>query len=165
MRIENKKGASLVEYGSLVGLLSVLAVSSVLALGDRADGVFSEAAASLSNSVPRANDGGVAVLNPPGNHSVPACASATPGPGGQGYFVDLGSDGALSVGDTILGGGCYFQAASTIGAGNWMWSGASGPGSFTNEVEPGIYFLGTDGHTYFRPDFGTDLTITSATAQ
>lgn len=40
-KLKNVKGAALVEYGILVGLIAVLAISAVLALGEEVQTVFS----------------------------------------------------------------------------------------------------------------------------
>lgn len=47
----SKKGAALVEYGILAGLISVVSISSVLALGSKVDEIFSSAGQTLASKV------------------------------------------------------------------------------------------------------------------
>jgi len=48
----NNRGAALVEYGLLVGLVAVIAIGSVSALGSSVDRTFSDVAHSLSGAMP-----------------------------------------------------------------------------------------------------------------
>lgn len=80
----------------------------------------------------------------------------------DGYRVSL-VDGSLDPGDAIGGPLITFTTSSTLGAGQWIWSGTDGGTTFVNTAEPGIYYLGTDGFVYFVPDFGAVTTLTSAT--
>ena len=79
----------------------------------------------------------------------------------DGYRVTLG-DAKLDPGDAITDPLITFTTDSILGAGRWIWSGTFGGTTFTNESEPGVYHLGTDGFVYFVPDFGPVTTITSA---
>ena len=79
-----------------------------------------------------------------------------------GYRVDLGADNALGANDTIVDPWFDFDEAEELGAGQWIFTGTDGGSNFTNEVEPGTYFLGTDGFVYFVPSFGEVDTLTSA---
>ncbi|GLO68656.1 hypothetical protein MACH17_01730 [Phaeobacter inhibens] len=84
-----------------------------------------------------------------------------------GYLVTLG-DGSLDPGDSIGGGAVSFTAdggyPSGLGAGQWTWTGEAGGTPYTNEVEPGVYWLADNGDVYFVPDRGTVDFITSASA-
>lgn len=79
----------------------------------------------------------------------------------SGYLVTL-ADGSLDAGDVISGGLITFTTQLTIGAGNWVWSGTWGGGTYTNTQEPGVYYQGTDGNVYFVPDYGPVDTLTSS---
>ncbi|UWQ80638.1 Hint domain-containing protein [Leisingera sp. S132] len=81
----------------------------------------------------------------------------------SGYLVQLG-DGSLDHGDTITSTYSSFTTDQNLGAGNWSWTGSHGGTPYTNEVEPGVYYLATDGNVYFVPDFGPPDTFSSATA-
>ncbi|MBU2992969.1 Hint domain-containing protein [Octadecabacter sp. 1_MG-2023] len=78
-----------------------------------------------------------------------------------GYLVTLG-DGILDGGDAISGSQSTFTTSSTIGAGNWIWSGTYGGNSYNNIQDSGVYYEATDGNVYFIPD---NYMITSGTAQ
>lgn len=84
-----------------------------------------------------------------------------------GYLVTLG-DATLDTNDVIGGGFITFTPdsgyPSGLGAGDWIWSGTAGGISYTNELEPGRYWLADDGGVYFVPGYGSVDTITSATA-
>ncbi|SMX28703.1 Hemolysin, chromosomal [Pelagimonas phthalicica] len=80
----------------------------------------------------------------------------------NGYLVTLG-DGILDNGDAISGGLITFTTDTELGSGQWEWSGTWSGTTFTNEVEPGTFFLGTDGNTYFVPAYGPVDTLTSST--
>lgn len=80
----------------------------------------------------------------------------------DGYLVSLGTNSALDAGDSIAGGLVTFTTATTIGAGQWEWSGTWSGTTFTNELEPGVYYEATDGNVYFVPDFGPVDTLTSS---
>lgn len=82
----------------------------------------------------------------------------------SGYLVGLGADFALNAGDSISGALVSFTNQSNLGSGNWIWSGTWNGITFTNELEPGVYYLATDGNVYFVPDFGPVDTLTSASA-
>lgn len=79
----------------------------------------------------------------------------------SGYRVSL-VDGSLDPTDAITDPLITFNTDTVLGAGQWTWSGTFGGTTYTNEVEPGVYVLGTDGYVYFIPDFGPVDTITSA---
>lgn len=81
----------------------------------------------------------------------------------SGYLVTLG-DSTLDTGDVISGGYTAFTTDTVIGSGDWTWSGTVGGFPYTDEVEPGTYYLATDGNVYFTPDLGPVDTLTSATA-
>ncbi len=80
-----------------------------------------------------------------------------------GYLVTPGN-GSLDVGDIISGATVSFTAASTIGTGQWQWTGTYGSTSYTNEIETGTYYYATDGGIYFVPSLGPVSTLTNATA-
>ena len=80
----------------------------------------------------------------------------------NGYLVSLGSDQTLSIADDIGGSYASFTTDQSLGAGEWAWSGTAGSTSYNNELEPGEYFLGTDGNVYFVPDLGPVSTLASA---
>jgi pilus assembly protein Flp/PilA len=50
-KLRNIKGAALVEYGILVGLIAVLAISAVLALGEEVNETFVAVETSLASSL------------------------------------------------------------------------------------------------------------------
>ncbi|SHJ64768.1 Ca2+-binding protein, RTX toxin-related [Shimia gijangensis] len=79
----------------------------------------------------------------------------------SGYLVTLG-DYNLDVSDAIVDGWTTFDTDTNLGAGNWIWSGTWGGTTFTDESEPGVYYLATDGNVYFVPDYGAVTTLTSA---
>lgn len=79
----------------------------------------------------------------------------------NGYLVTLG-DLNLDAGDSITDPLVSFTTATTIGAGQWTWSGTYGGTTYTNELEPGVYYEATDGNVYFVPDLGPVTTISSA---
>ena len=85
----------------------------------------------------------------------------------SGYIVTLG-DRSLDAGDAISGAFVAFTEDSAypagLGTGDWTWSGTVGGTTYTNEVEPGVYWLADDGSVYFVPDFGMVDTISSASA-
>lgn len=81
----------------------------------------------------------------------------------SGYIVTLG-DTSLDPGDAIGGGLTSFTTTTDLGAGTWEWSGTYGGNTYTNESEPGEYFLAGDGNVYFVPDYGPVDTISSASA-
>lgn len=81
-----------------------------------------------------------------------------------GYRVSLG-DGQLTASDAISDPWLEFTTDTFIGAGEWVWSGTFNTTTFTDEVETGDYFLGTDGFVYFVPDLGRVTTITSSSVQ
>ncbi|KIC29845.1 Hint domain-containing protein [Leisingera sp. ANG-M6] len=81
----------------------------------------------------------------------------------SGYLVQLG-DGSLDHGDTITSTYASFTTDQNLGAGNWSWTGSHGGTPYTNELEPGVYYLATDGNVYFVPDYGPPDTFSSASA-
>lgn len=80
----------------------------------------------------------------------------------SGYLVSLGGNNALNSGDVISGGTVTFTTQTSLGSGQWTWSGTYGGTTYTNEVEPGQYYLATDGNVYFVPDYGPVTTLTSS---
>jgi len=75
-----------------------------------------------------------------------------------GYLVSLGNR-SLETGDAISATQSTFNIDSTLGPGQWTWSGIwSNDGNFYSDVtDTGSYFLGGDGNVYFTPDnFFTD---------
>ncbi|GHE86186.1 hypothetical protein GCM10016455_02060 [Aliiroseovarius zhejiangensis] len=76
-------------------------------------------------------------------------------------MVQLG-DNSLDAGDSIGDPLVTFTTASSIGAGEWVWSGTYGGSTYTNEVEPGVYYEASDGNVYFVPDLGPVDTISSS---
>ncbi|MCE8008880.1 Hint domain-containing protein [Aestuariivita sp.] len=71
-----------------------------------------------------------------------------------GYLVDLGANNALGSSDLISDPWTDFDSAEELGRGEWEFTGRDGGNNFSNEQEPGTYFLATDGQVYFVPDFG-----------
>lgn len=84
-----------------------------------------------------------------------------------GYIVTLG-DRSLDAGDAISGAFVAFTEDSAypagLGNGDWTWSGTVGGTGYTNEIEPGVYWLADDGSVYFVPEYGQVDTISNATA-
>lgn len=79
-----------------------------------------------------------------------------------GYIVNLGTDNTLGSGDSISDPWTSFTIAEDLGPGQWMFTGRDGGTNFRDEVEPGNYYLGTDGNIYFIPDFGEVDRLNSA---
>ena len=79
----------------------------------------------------------------------------------SGYLVTLGNN-ALDPGDTISGGLISFTTSTTIGAGQWIWSGTYNGTTYTNTQEPGTYYQATNGNVYFVPQYGPVTTLTSS---
>ena len=79
----------------------------------------------------------------------------------QGYRVQLG-DQTLDVTDAIVDPLGDFLIQQDLGAGEWVWSGTWNGQTFTDTVEPGQYYLGTDGSVWFVPAFGPVDTMTAA---
>lgn len=79
----------------------------------------------------------------------------------SGYLVTLG-DGSLDSGDVISGALITFTTATTIGSGQWTWSGTYAGTTYTNTQEPGTYYEATDGNVYFVPAYGPVDTLTSS---
>ncbi|MGH1413197.1 MAG: Hint domain-containing protein [Pelagimonas sp.] len=79
----------------------------------------------------------------------------------NGYLVTLG-DGVLDPGDAISGSLITFTTSSNLGNGQWEWSGTYAGTTYTNTLEPGTYYLATDGNTYFVPAYGPVDTLTSS---
>jgi len=84
----------------------------------------------------------------------------------SGYLVTLGADQDLSLAASIGGSLVSFTTAQSLGAGQWSWTGDYAGTPYYNELEPGQYYLATNGNVYFVPDLGpvTNLTEGSATA-
>ncbi|MDI3336249.1 Hint domain-containing protein [Defluviimonas aestuarii] len=80
----------------------------------------------------------------------------------SGYLVSLGGNNALNSGDVISGGTVTFTTQTSLGSGQWTWSGTYRGTTYTNEVEPGQYYLANDGNVYFVPDYGPVSTLTSS---
>ncbi|WP_264213193.1 Hint domain-containing protein [Leisingera thetidis] len=70
-----------------------------------------------------------------------------------GYLVNLG-DGSLDAGDSISGNSSSFTTDSSLGTGEWTWSGyyTGNNNYYSNVTDTGTYYLGTDGNVYFVPD-------------
>jgi Ca2+-binding RTX toxin-like protein len=78
----------------------------------------------------------------------------------QGYLVTLGNN-SLDPADVISGGLFDFDTQTALGAGQWQWTGTWNGSQFTNELEPGQYYLATNGNVYFEPGLGPVTTLTS----
>ena len=81
----------------------------------------------------------------------------------QGYLVQLGNN-TLNDGDRIVGPAVFFDSSSTIGPGDWSWSGQFNGDFDADQTDSGVYFLGTDNNVYFVPDDGLIDNISSASA-
>ncbi|MBU2944459.1 Hint domain-containing protein [Shimia thalassica] len=80
----------------------------------------------------------------------------------RGYLVSLG-DFVLDNDDGIGGGYTFFTTDTVLGNGTWEWSGTYRGTTYTDQTEPGVYYLSTDGAVYFVPDYGRVSSITEAT--
>lgn len=80
----------------------------------------------------------------------------------NGYLVTLGADLTLSTDDSITDPLTSFTTDTALGSGEWTFSGTYFGTTYTDEVEPGEYYLATDGNVYFVPDYGPVTTITTA---
>ncbi|AZV77556.1 type I secretion protein [Parasedimentitalea marina] len=80
----------------------------------------------------------------------------------SGYLVSLGADGALGVDDVIGGAWTSFATDTDLGSGQWVFTGVDGGTSYTDTLEPGQYYLASDGNVYFVPSYGEVDTLTSA---
>ncbi|MCC7321293.1 MAG: Hint domain-containing protein [Rubellimicrobium sp.] len=82
-----------------------------------------------------------------------------------GYLVTLG-DGLLGAGDAIGGAKIGFNPSSTLGSGNWTWSGiARSDGQYhAGMTGSGTYHLATDGNVYFVPAGDPVASLESGTA-
>lgn len=54
-----------------------------------------------------------------------------------------------------------FIIDTSLGHGNWCWSGTYDGNTYVNEEETGKYYLATDGNVYFVSDYDTVDTLTS----
>ncbi|WP_164657904.1 Hint domain-containing protein [Tropicibacter sp. Alg240-R139] len=79
-----------------------------------------------------------------------------------GYLVSLGADNTLSASDIISGAWTEFNTQTALGSGQWVFTGTDGGTSYTNEQEPGEFFVAEDGNVYFVPDLGEVDTLNSA---
>lgn len=82
----------------------------------------------------------------------------------RGYIVDLGSDYILNAGDAITDSWGRFRTDQVLGTGEWSFSGTDNGTTYTDEVEPGTFYLGTNGNVYFVPDYGQVDTVTTASS-
>ena len=80
----------------------------------------------------------------------------------RGYLVSLGADNSLTAGDTISGGWTRFTTDRVLGSGEWVLTGTDGGVTYTDTLEPGTYYLGTDDAVYFVPAYGEVDTLVSA---
>ncbi|NRB19319.1 MAG: Hint domain-containing protein [Rhodobacteraceae bacterium] len=80
----------------------------------------------------------------------------------SGYLVSLGADSALGVDDIIGGAWTAFTTDTDLGSGQWVFTGIDDGNSFTDTLEPGEYYLATNGNVYFVPAYGEVDTLTSA---
>ena len=79
----------------------------------------------------------------------------------DGYRVTLG-DGVLDVGDAISDPFTFFTIQTSLGTGQWTVTGFFAGNPFGPAVEPGDFFLATDGFVYFVPNFGEVDSITTS---
>ncbi|MGX9349886.1 Hint domain-containing protein [Shimia sp. W99] len=79
-----------------------------------------------------------------------------------GYLVQLG-DYSLDISDSIVDPRVRFDTDSYLGSGTWEWSGSWGNSTYINEIEPGDYYLATDGNVYFVPSYGPVAHLDAAT--
>ncbi|NDW44764.1 Hint domain-containing protein [Ruegeria sp. PrR005] len=82
----------------------------------------------------------------------------------SGYLVTLGADQDLSLAASIGGALVSFTTAESLGAGQWAWTGDYAGTPYYNELEPGQYYLATNGNVYFVPDLGPVSNLTEGTA-
>jgi pilus assembly protein Flp/PilA len=106
------KGAALVEYGILVGLIAVLAIVAVLTLGSTVRDTFNQVSDTLSTSLASAS-AGFTVGSGVSGTSAPVVAAAdctalsrsdTPAPGDPlcgGYYIQDWSNGAWILSDAL----------------------------------------------------------------
>lgn len=91
-----EKGAALVEYGILVGLVAVLAIGAVTTLGEEIQGTFGTVESSLASSLASAAGGGntapVVVVTPPSGPVILASVTITPQPRnpGSNFGIEIG---------------------------------------------------------------------------
>ena len=79
-----------------------------------------------------------------------------------GYLVSLSGDNTLS--DATIGGSYqFFRANTSLGDGEWAWSGNHFGTDYYNQLEPGEFFLAGNGSVYFVPDYGSVGTPSEAT--
>lgn len=79
-----------------------------------------------------------------------------------GYQVTLGPDQTLTLDDDITDSWTTFTTDTYLGPGEWVWTGTYLGTEYYNELEPGDYYLGTDGNVYFVPDYGEVSTLADA---
>lgn len=51
-KMKSKKGAALIEYGIIVGLISIVSISIILSLGEEIKGVFTTVESELTTALP-----------------------------------------------------------------------------------------------------------------
>lgn len=79
-----------------------------------------------------------------------------------GYLVSLGADNTLNANDVISGAWLEFVTQTALGSGQWVFTGTDAGTLYTDEQEPGEFFVAEDGNVYFVPDFGEVDTLDSA---
>nr|WP_263618606.1 Hint domain-containing protein [Seohaeicola saemankumensis] len=78
-----------------------------------------------------------------------------------GYLVSLSGDNTLA--DATIGGSYrFFRSNTSLGDGEWAWSGNYFGTDYYNQLEPGEFFLANNGNVYFVPDYGAVGTLSEA---
>lgn len=134
----NQRGAALVEYGILVGLVAVVAIGSVTSLGQKVDQTFRDVGANLASVTGAA----IAVEADDPGPSFAQCetgipAALIPEPGEElcgGYFTATYAGSAIILSDIVTGGMLSFNQTIPItnahegnGYSDWEHPSAANP--------------------------------------
>jgi surface protein len=131
MKMKNEKGASLIEYGILAGLISVLSIGTVLTTGGEVSDMFDGVNTTLSSTL-----GGEAVADATPLPTDAECYNAANiGTVGQGGWI--GCEGMLIVDTTMIKG-----AGGSTWGGNDSFAITTGDGTFTFTQDGSDIFTG-----------------------
>lgn len=131
MKMKNEKGASLIEYGILAGLISVLSIGTVLSTGGEISNMFDGVNTTLSSTL-----GGEAVADATPLPTDAECYNAANvGTVGQGGWI--GCEGMLIANNTMLMGG----GTPSVG-GDGSAAITTGDGTFTFQNDAMNIFTG-----------------------